>query len=112
MSKWEVFGASEARFQGDYSHPEYNELCPPADGKTPDSGWPYIVAGPDMGLGYGRMEIASGIQSLSDAKLIAAAPMLRDALKGLLGSVDMTAEEYQVVLSAAGAALALLEAET
>ena len=82
---WTVFGESEARFHGDTSNPdEYNRLLPPADGHTEGCGWPYIVASPDHGLGYGRSHLASGIQSDADAYLIAAAPNMLTALYAAL----------------------------
>lgn len=55
-------------------------LLPPADGHTEGSGWPYVIAGPDRGLGYGRTHVAHGVQSEIDAYILAAAPAMLAAL--------------------------------
>lgn len=55
-------------------------LLPPADGQTEGSGWPYVIAGPDRGTGYGRMHVAHGVQSEVDAFILAAAPAMLAAL--------------------------------
>jgi hypothetical protein len=92
---WTVFGESEARFNGDHSDQnEYNRLLPPADGHTEGTGWPYIVASPDHGLGYGRSHLASGIQSRADADLIAAAPDMLTALHTLKNTLHAAELAY------------------
>ena len=55
--------------------------APPADGRSEGTGWPYVIASDDRGLGYNRIHIARSIQSRHDATLIAAAPAMLAALR-------------------------------
>jgi hypothetical protein len=83
---WTVFGEDEN---------DAGKLLPPADGKTEGSGWPYVIAGPDRGIGYGRMHLARGIQSRDDADIMARAPELLAMLQRLLAVSELHADDME-----------------
>ena len=102
---WQVRGADE----NDDGTPgaNYDRDIEPATNDTP-GGWPYFILRDRTSLGCGPIHVASSIQDLADARLIAAAPDMLQALRtaegeliAALGSASMAldaARKYPAVL--------------
>lgn len=77
-----------------FAHPDDDAHGNPSEVPMAE-GWPFLVAGRDRGLGYNRMHVALSVQHEADARLIAAAPDLLAALRGLLECAEMNQDDME-----------------